>query len=105
MDDKELTQLAAKASGMNGGEWFDTLDGPVFVFGSTPFDPLHNDGDALRLAVKLNIHMGLEDLVANAWQGGMRYWQTVRHDGDPCAATRRAIVKVAAAIVKTPNIK
>jgi hypothetical protein len=62
------------------------------------WNPLHNGHQTLELATKLHMHLGLEDGVSNAWLGGMRHWTSVRHDGDPDAATRRAIVLVAAAI-------
>ena len=56
MNDKELIGLAAKAIGVcEHGEWFDSDEGPYFVVGSKLFDPLTDDGDALRLAVNLCI--------------------------------------------------
>ena len=66
MDDRELLELAAKAAGIKA-RWFKVkkwrhyptsriLCGHDDVFGthhSKPWNPLEDDGDALRLAVKL----------------------------------------------------
>ncbi len=96
MKDRELLELAAKAAGIEVYPPNHPRD--LFIKESgQAWNPLTDDGDALRLAVKLNLHLGLENLVANAWQGGMNFWQTVAHNGDPYAATRRAIVRAAAA--------
>ena len=67
------------------------------------WNPLTDDGDALRLAVTLRITVEQGDGWSDA--GG---WCTVYHSdhgGDACAATRRAIVRVAAGLAnsKTPN--
>jgi hypothetical protein len=72
MTDRESLELAAKAAG-NG-----------FVIGY--WNPLTDDGDALRLAVKLN----LWEAVRNGYQ------HADSSDSDPYAATRRAIVRAAA---------
>jgi len=64
--------------------------------------PLTDDGDALRLAVRLGI-------VVNVWVSAGKTYAgdtegqgcTEQHNGDSCAATRRAIVRAAAAIAKT----
>jgi len=92
MTDNELTSLAVKAYGH-------APDG---------FSPLTDDGDALRLAVKLNL-----DVWRGTWPSGKRYVAAHRvwdvndsmyyDDGvtlgdDPYAATRRAIVRAAAEI-------
>ena len=89
MTDKELLEKAAKAAGIN----------LRFLSGNIPFsdgpsrigewNPLTDDGDALRLAVKLCILDKYEIGIApvNVW-----------HGDDPYAATRRAIVRAAAAI-------
>ena len=71
--DKELLELAAKAAGY----------GTVWGVG----DPLNDDGDAFRLAVKL----GNWSLIYSDDD-----WERCNHDG--YAATRRAIVRAAAAI-------
>jgi hypothetical protein len=66
------------------------------------WNPLEDDGDALRLAVALRIdvkwHSGLDDSVF----AGVAYKQATqvreRLQGDNYAATRRAIVRAAAAM-------
>lgn len=88
--DRELLKLPARAAGyalltINGsnpeiydGEW-------------RKWNPLTDDGDALRLAVKLKI-----DVVPSyVWEGP---WDDGGKLQDPYAATRRAIVRAAAAI-------
>jgi len=99
MTDKELLVKAAKAAGIaisfddNGTPWF---DGDKYVW-----NPLTDDGDALRLAVKLNIvvweHGQYDRAMAEVRYGAARgeYWELGE---DPYAATRRAIVRAAASI-------
>lgn len=81
MNDEELTSLAAKA------------------FGNAPdtFSPLTDDGDALRLAVKLlfEIDMGCGG-IAIRHATGIKVLEAF--NSDPYAATRRAIVRAAAEI-------
>jgi hypothetical protein len=77
MTDRELWELAAKAAGM----WDhknDCID--------KPWTPLHDDGDALRLAVKLRIDI--------PWQG----LSPGTTDAEEMALIRRAIVHAAAVI-------
>lgn len=112
MNDRELLELAAKASGRDG-DWVDFagMDVRVGYQGGLLcgdddsgyyWNPLRDDGDALRLAVKLHIdphwsHLGY----ATALHMPLRAAPTVRveeYGSDPCAATRRAIVRAAAEI-------
>lgn len=96
-DLKELLPLAARAMGaLYVDQW---EDGRLLVqFQGEKlrlWNPLTDDGDALRLAVKLNIQIEL-----NFDESGCVY---ANHFGesltpDPCAATRRAIVRAAAEI-------
>ena len=107
MSDRELLELAAKAAGYDtiiemygfndfGEPLLDANDPP------TVWNPLTDDGDALRLAVKLQIIVGKYDDYANA--GGIAndvdivVW--AHEEKDPYAATRRAIVRAAAEIGK-----
>ena len=106
MTDKELLELAAKAAGIEiigFGEVFWVPEGADL---QRPWNPLTDDGDALRLAVKLGIgkYFCIEitgsytqaDFVDN-FESGAGY----EHKDDPCAATRRAIVKAAAEICRS----
>jgi hypothetical protein len=66
--------------------------------------PLHDDGDALRLAVKLRMLVdpdGEQYAYATATPKGQgQLMAHEKHNGDPYAATRRAIVRAAAEIGK-----
>jgi len=111
MNDRELLELAAKAAGIDV-EWMDEIgwharkDAETFESGAKWFRPLADDGDALRLAVKLK----LEIFTGQGPNGDIT---TVcapqefdlescgeRHGNDAIAATRRAIVRMAAEIGK-----
>ena len=87
--DRELLELAAKAAG--GG----------FVIGY--WNPLRNDRDALRLAVKLNLSADFFDdaICVGCVPNDNEAVQLMEPVGsDPYAATRRAIVRAAAEIGK-----
>ena len=104
MTDKELLELAAKAAGY-GFEWFGphfhiTVDDRRFTF----WNPLTDDGDALRLAVKLKIQITPEtyqDYEVTAYRGGFCEATEKATMGYSIEeATRRAIVRAAAEIGK-----
>lgn len=97
MSDAEMLDLAAKAMRlkyMNGALW----DGRDVVEYS--WNPLEDDGHALRLAVKLGIH--ITNSLSEAWASTEKVTaiQIFDQDTDPYAATRRAIVRAAAEIGK-----
>lgn len=100
MTDRELLGLAAKAAGYEVLDWYGerytTTDGDRLF----PWNPLADDGDALRLAVKLGLSMstGGGNTVAHLYGWPLRSRFEGPHDGDPDAATRRAIVRAAAEI-------
>lgn len=108
MTDKELLEAAAKAAGYAGFDW---LAGPeclnVYYEDGTHeyFDPLGDDGDALRLAVKLRMDVDISDNApgdSTAWamaSGDVEAGEAEYLGDDPYAATRRAIVRAAAALV------
>lgn len=98
MTDRELLELAAKAAGYEK-DWHWNHHFIMSAGGSVKegnswvtWNPLTDDGDALRLAVKLGM-MEVAEVLS--------YWlkQDFR-SGDPYAATRRAIVRAAAEIGK-----
>jgi hypothetical protein len=93
MTDGELLELAAKAAGIEGRFQF----GDMYIESADElWNPLTDDGDALRLAVKLKIdtfHYAM-DVVCFADIEAIREI----YDEDPCSATRRAIVRAAAEI-------
>jgi len=100
--DRELLKLAAKAAGIE--LWPDD----VFTNGLTQkvrengvlcWNPIVSDGDALRLAVKLGIKVEFFHSSNTAFAGPLDMACAEEDvDGDSCAATRRAIVRAAAAI-------
>ena len=93
--DIELTRLAAKAAGI------EMEPGTTKVVGTMKtWRPLDDDGDALRLAVKLDIVPRHINGVAFAWKDGICDIQEPYGD-DPCAAIRRAIVRSGAEIGKS----
>ena len=106
MTDRELLEQAAKAAGY-GVEW-DEAEHCFWGYYpdevrdvDCPWNPLTDDGDALRLVVKLGIHLQFAMDYAVSYAGSVHAKQFTERDGDdPCAATRRAIVRAAAAIGK-----
>lgn len=101
MDDREMLELASKAGGIDL-HWNDAGESGYYEnWRGMPqwmsWNPLADDGDALRLAVHMfrDIHFWYFD---NSVSVGNE-WRVVCGD-DPCAATRRAIVRAAAAIEK-----
>jgi len=109
MDDRALLEAAAKAAGyeairqtkFSADCWMALTEGDW-----TPWNPLTEDGDALRLAVKLRMRVWFESeqnaewVVANA--SGYGADERIKSfDGSPGSAefaTRRAIVMAAASI-------
>ena len=118
MTNRELLELAAKAAGIElipievknvtkrGDDQFIGYMTNPDQWQKGWFNPLTDDGDALRLAVKLKMFLDLEYCCAksidNPWFGGGEdNLAGVNHDeDDPYAATRRAIVRAAAEIGK-----
>ena len=96
MADRELLELAAKAAGIEITPHPNakTARNLVFTVGGKNWNPLTDDGDALRLAVKLGITIMFD--CSSVWCE--QYGVLEHHNGDPFAATRRAIVRAAAEI-------
>lgn len=92
MTDKELLELAYKAL-MSGADLNDDKDM------LKRWNPLTDDGDALRLAVKLRMQPFIGLHTTCIVQTGDFIFTEV-HNDDPYAATRRAIVRAAAEIGK-----
>jgi len=113
MTDKEMLELAAKAAGIE-------IVGPVEKFiaqpghfaggfvvrndkgGDSIWNPRTDDGDALRLAVKLSLGVmsAAHTQQTCVWRycQGRDYEQSAQHLDDPCKATRLAITRAAAKI-------
>ena len=95
MTDRELLELAAKASGELTSSWYG--NDAYFEGVLSRWNPLEDDGDALRLAIKLemDVSFGLRGAVIELSHG--RKVQEL-DDNDQYTATRRAIVRAAAEI-------
>lgn len=103
MTDKELLELAAKAALISGLYRGDTIFIPgIYKYPNDKFwNPLTDDGDALRLAVKLSLDVDHNQFFARVYGKGVAVGITEKsNDHDPYAATRRAIVRAAAEIGK-----
>lgn len=116
MTDRELLELAAKAIGMRWQNWTPTIYIGETELREWPYDwnPLEDDGDALRLAVTLGIalkpypiySMPKHSVIAkqNRQTDSIRVPNPTEvielYGNDPYAATRRAIVRAAVAIGK-----
>jgi hypothetical protein len=96
--DRELLELAAKAAGIDISDaTFDGWGTPI----QTQWNPLKDDGDALRLAVKLCLDVTPAGDYTAVRRFNTNDWVTEEYGLDPCdpyAATRRAIVRAAAEI-------
>ena len=93
--DRELLELAAKASGELTASWYGNdayFDGVL-----SRWNPLESDGDALRLAVRLSLLVDVTAFSVTAMVNGVISAKE-KHDAEPYAATRRAITRAAAAI-------
>lgn len=97
MSDDELLELAALAAGK---DWFRHTEGGLWLKSGGIWNPLADDGDALRLAVKLgmNVYTDHGRSMAEVLCNAERDYESAseNHDNDANAATRRAIVRVAA---------
>jgi len=112
MTDREMLELAARAAGYDFGEYggrparqVTTKIGPAWIY----WHPLTDDGDALRLAVQLMIRVSVNRAFPLGIPGSVTAEYPDRDcfyfalgeavtNGDPYAATRRAIVRAAAEI-------
>ena len=103
MNDRELLELAAKAAGWDHWDWFAAPGINVYDADGrhSHLNPLADDGDALRLAGKLNLWLHVEEYGASARRAGGAWLGCEAHlHGGIEAAARRAIVRAAAAIGK-----
>ena len=105
MTDRELLELAAKAVGYEAVRpatfgmdcWMALIEGEW-----QPWNPLTEDGDVLRLAVKLCMQVECSKGYQHVSVYGRSFTISEQHDGrDPYAATRRAIVRAAAELGKS----
>jgi len=121
MTDQELLELAAKAAGYTTIQYQNLKDSSLDIRygideaiwnGEDYWNPLENDGTALRLAVKLGlfiyqIKVNEQKITAVEWDFdyvGKTMIFDEMHKDDPYAATRRAIVRAAAEIGKSMEV-
>ena len=97
MTDHELLEAAAKAAGIEV-HFYENDYGEI----ESAWNPLEDDGDALRLAVKLGFSLNIDTdakitgVINNANIGLYCYYAECNND--PYADTRRAIVRAAAEV-------
>lgn len=95
--DRELLELAAKAMGVE--ETYPSSYDEIVLW-----NPLTDDGDALRLAVKLNLRVMPQEKCVyvesnpDSVLGFASVSEMEMNGDDPYAATRRSIVRAAAEI-------
>jgi hypothetical protein len=106
MTDRELLDLAAKAAGLEFDPTYKNAHGLMVVRAGAAcqsdqvlWNPLSDDGDALRLAVNLGIQIDPRNPETRVF-GPVGGRVDEYHKPDAFAATRRAIVRAAAEIGK-----
>ena len=118
MSDRKLLEMAAKAAGLNiKAHRLDSDDTPTHMIVGAKntrqrdlWNPLTDDGDALRLAVALELEVYFGDdeagtsvhvgYAADPDSASMVRYCIQPSNADPFAATRRAITRAAAEIGK-----
>lgn len=113
MTDRKLLELAAKAGGFAGAlDFVNTQQGRFWVSSYGYWNPLADDGDALRLAVKLGLDVCIDTphenephthVIGFLSEHTPEPFSAIEYHGDPYAATRRAIVRAAAEIGRNKN--
>ena len=100
MDDRALLERAAAAAGYEVARVADDGESLMLVGMQEPWNPRRDDGQALRLAVKLNLMIVIRpsDVRCNSWGSTDKRREFLTGKTDPCAATRRAITRAAAAL-------
>jgi hypothetical protein len=107
-EDRELLELAALAANKEYG-WqhiFDDYEGSTSE--KWDWNPLEDDGDAFRLAVKLQFRIDIMPWGAEAakWNDyNSTGSEAEQHKDDPYKATRRAIVRAAAEIGRLMQVR
>ena len=119
MTDRELLEAAAKAAGLTTSHKWNaqrlemTPPVPSLVVHrdgelvSTGWNPLADDGDALRLAVELRFDLNFQrtgrERIVQVYSSRIGKWvsETYRDNDDSCAVMRKVIVLAAASIGKT----
>ena len=95
--DRELLESAAKAAGI---DYYARAQSGGMLTDNGEWNPLTDDGDTLRLAVKKRLRIVFTDKTVQVWESedAPRALAVEWLHPDPYAATRRAIVRAAAEI-------
>ena len=101
MTDRKMLEFAAKAAGLDA-QWDCPERGMMMLtpngVDTMTWNPLTNDGDALRLAVKCLLEIGFP-APRKVWSFGRKGDVcSEEYRSDPITATRRAITRAAAEI-------
>ena len=103
MTDRELLEAAAVAADLLFDPTVKIKHGLLVVRAdegcqsrTVLWNPITDDGDALRLAVALGLCVKVDNRAGFSWV--KKFEGSQMHNGDPLAATRRAIVRAAAEI-------
>ena len=97
--EREQLELAAKAAGLHNDVQWDDKWGCLTNYEWLTFDPINDDGDALRLAVKLEMMVDTVNRVVAGYLSDVCIEIDYdEQEKDPYAATRLAIVRAAAEI-------
>lgn len=106
MNDRELLEAAATAAGLHNHRYIgpgmaERIDAASGGSKGPIWNPIDDDGDAMRLAVSLSISIQPDEETyvfagKDIHKTGLGYSEY--HNGDKLAATRRAIVRAAANI-------
>jgi hypothetical protein len=99
--DLELLEAAAKAVGYSVARLSDDDSALCLVGVQQAWNPLTDDGDALRLAVTLRLEIDIHHTgVAVRTTNGLKVLVWAAGEPSAHAATRRAIVRAAAAMME-----
>ena len=107
-NDRELLEMAAKAAGIDIEPGYGHAGSPeseMFFQDDQGFcqswNPLTDDGDALRLAVKLSLNVSIYYDCGMCFADDEIEQHAETNRDDPYAATRRAIVRAASEIERS----
>jgi hypothetical protein len=122
MDDRQLLEAAARAAGIKLADEIDSHipSGGLWVVGrggrDAVWDPLRDDADALRLAVMIGMTIKIEghecevfdietgECLSSVPIMGASCFVNPAEATNPYAATRRAIVRAAAALQESRDV-
>lgn len=98
--DDELIAFAAKAAGLSNPSGDDDIWHDATVGHDVQWNPLEDDGDTLRLAIRLEINVTFSRKYVTACAESRAGVGISEHSKDRNAAVRLAILRVAAEIGK-----